>query len=77
MYEDDFGKVTVVEVKNKYGNLTLNRHYNDGRCLVLHQMYKDEQDLLKNEFRPTKETKVLRILKEYESKRQGKIRDRR
>lgn len=72
MYEDEFGTVTVVEVKNKYGNLTLNRCYNDGRCLVLHQRYKDEQDLLENEFRPTKETKVLRILKEYE-----KIRDRR
>lgn len=72
VYEDGVGrKVVILEIRNRY--LTVEKHYiAESGKRVFTERYGNEEELIEDGFFPSKETKVLRILKDYE-----KIRDRR
>lgn len=75
VYEDREGrKVVILDVKNGIGYLTVEKHYLNESKHTLNGLYENEEDLLKDGFSPIKETKVLRILKEYELYKQERSR---
>lgn len=73
VYEDGDGrKVVILDINNRHEWLTVEKHYLHESVQVYECFYTKEQEIFDDGFFLAKETKVLRILKEYE-----KIRDRR